>query len=41
MAAQKFFVESLLQAGIEKQNARRDVLIIDQTVRYVDEKKRR
>jgi len=35
----KVFVESLLQAGIEKQNAPRDVLIIDQTVRYVDEKK--
>ncbi|MBS4029469.1 MAG: bifunctional UDP-3-O-[3-hydroxymyristoyl] N-acetylglucosamine deacetylase/3-hydroxyacyl-ACP dehydratase [Ignavibacteriales bacterium] len=35
----KPFVEALLQAGIEKQSAPKDYLIIDQTIRYVDEKK--
>ncbi len=33
------YVEALLKAGFEKQNAPKDYLIIDQTVRYVNEKK--
>lgn len=35
----KIFVEKLLEAGFEKQQAAKDFLIIDQTVRYLDEKK--
>ncbi|MBI3189084.1 MAG: bifunctional UDP-3-O-[3-hydroxymyristoyl] N-acetylglucosamine deacetylase/3-hydroxyacyl-ACP dehydratase [Ignavibacteriales bacterium] len=34
----KPFVDVLLNAGFEQQNALRDYLVIDQTVRYVDEK---
>ena len=33
------FVEALLKAGLEEQEAPKDYLIIDQTIRYVDEKK--
>lgn len=35
----KLFVDVLLKAGFEMQKAPKDYLIIDQTVRYVDEKK--
>ncbi|MBM4166233.1 MAG: bifunctional UDP-3-O-[3-hydroxymyristoyl] N-acetylglucosamine deacetylase/3-hydroxyacyl-ACP dehydratase [Ignavibacteria bacterium] len=35
----KVFVEKILEAGIEKQSALKDYLIIDQTVRYVNEQK--
>ncbi len=34
----KPFVDVLLQAGIEQQQALRDYLVIDETIRYVDEK---
>ena len=33
------YVEALLKAGFEKQEAPKDYLIIDQTIRYMDEKK--
>lgn len=35
----KPFVDALMKAGFEMQDAAKDYLIIDQTVRYVDEKK--
>jgi UDP-3-O-[3-hydroxymyristoyl] N-acetylglucosamine deacetylase/3-hydroxyacyl-[acyl-carrier-protein] dehydratase len=35
----KPYVDALLKAGIEKQDAPKDYLIIDQAVRYTDEKK--
>jgi len=35
----KPYVDALLKAGIEKQNSPKDYLIIDQAVRYTDEKK--
>ncbi|MBI5216657.1 MAG: bifunctional UDP-3-O-[3-hydroxymyristoyl] N-acetylglucosamine deacetylase/3-hydroxyacyl-ACP dehydratase [Ignavibacteriae bacterium] len=34
----KPFVDVLLQAGIEQQQALRDYLVVDETIRYVDEK---
>ncbi|MBI3194948.1 MAG: bifunctional UDP-3-O-[3-hydroxymyristoyl] N-acetylglucosamine deacetylase/3-hydroxyacyl-ACP dehydratase [Ignavibacteriae bacterium] len=34
----KHFVDVLLQAGIEQQQALRDYLVVDETIRYVDEK---
>jgi UDP-3-O-[3-hydroxymyristoyl] N-acetylglucosamine deacetylase/3-hydroxyacyl-[acyl-carrier-protein] dehydratase len=35
----KPYVDALLKAGVEKQDAPKDYLIIDQAVRYIDEKK--